>query len=81
MAARRRREAHRLVKMRFCAVNNLPFYFDVLYPFQDRVLKVIRVAGTGFYLTGGTAASRGYLNHRFSDDLDLFVNDDNRFGL
>jgi hypothetical protein len=25
--------------------------------------------------------SRGYLNHRFSDDLDLFVNDDNRFGL
>jgi hypothetical protein len=25
--------------------------------------------------TGGTAASRGYLGHRFSDDLDLFVND------
>jgi hypothetical protein len=28
----------------------------------------------GFYLSGGTAASRGYLHHRFSDDLDLFVN-------
>lgn len=30
-------------------------------------------------MTGGTAASRGYLNHRFSDDLDLFVNDDASF--
>jgi len=56
-------------------------YFEDLYPFQDRVLKVISAVKTDFYLTGGTAASRGYLNHRFSDDLDLFVNDDNRFGL
>jgi hypothetical protein len=45
------------------------------------VIKVINQADTGFYLTGGTAASRGYLEHRFSDDLDYFVNDDNRFGL
>lgn len=60
---------------------NPAFYFDVLYPFQDRVIKVINRADTGFYLTGGTAASRGYLEHRFSDDLDYFVNDDNRFGL
>jgi hypothetical protein len=29
---------------------------------------------TPFYLTGGTALSRGYYNHRFSDDLDYFVN-------
>jgi hypothetical protein len=56
-------------------------YFEVLYPFQDRVIKVINQADTGFYLTGGTAASRGYLEHRFSDDLDYFVNDDSRFGL
>ncbi len=55
------------------------FYFDVLYPLQDRVLKVINTIETGFYLTGGTASSRGYLHHRFSDDLDLFVNDDSRF--
>jgi len=57
------------------------YYFNVFYPFQDEVLG--RVAGleTEFYLTGGTAASRGYLQHRFSDDLDLFVNDDPRFGL
>lgn len=62
-------------------VNNSTFYFDVLYPFQDRVIKAINQADTGFYLAGGTAASRGYLQHRFSDDLDYFVNDDNRFGL
>jgi len=57
------------------------FYFDVLYPFQDHVIQAINQADTEFYLTGGTAASRGYLQHRFSDDLDYFVNDDNRFGL
>jgi len=57
------------------------YYLDVLYPLQDRVLATIALAETGFYLTGGTAASRGYLHHRFSDDLDLFVNDDRRFTL
>ena len=61
--------------------NNSAFYFEVLYPFQDRVIQAIRQVDTGFYLTGGTAASRGYLQHRFSDDLDYFVNDDSRFGL
>jgi predicted nucleotidyltransferase component of viral defense system len=30
---------------------------------------------------GGTALSRGYLNNRFSDDLDFSVNYDSRFGL
>ena len=62
-------------------MNNTAFYFDVLYPLQDRVLKAFNRVETGFYLTGGTAASRGYLQHRFSDDLDFFVNDDIRFGL
>jgi predicted nucleotidyltransferase component of viral defense system len=33
----------------------------------------------GFYLTGGTALSRAYLNHRYSDDLDFFVNAVNDF--
>lgn len=56
-------------------------YFQFLYPFQDRVLGRVREVESGFYLTGGTAASRGYLDHRFSDDLDFFVNDDERFGL
>ncbi|MBE7468580.1 MAG: hypothetical protein DPW09_23065 [Anaerolineae bacterium] len=58
------------------------FYLNVFYPFQDEVLRILNEEiETGFYLTGGTAASRGYLNHRFSDDLDFFINDDNRFGL
>lgn len=57
------------------------FYFETLYPLQERVLARIQTLETDFYLSGGTAASRGYLNHRFSDDLDLFVDDDNRFGL
>ena len=62
-------------------MNNPAFFYDSLYPLQDRVLGLFRQIDTGFYLTGGTAASRGYLNHRFSDDLDLFVNDNSRFGL
>jgi len=57
------------------------FYFDAFYPLQDKILRTLHELGTGFYLTGGTAASRGYLDHRFSDDLDLFVNDDDRFSL
>ncbi len=57
------------------------FYFEILYPFQNRILRAITELETGFYLSGGTAASRGYLNHRFSDDLDLFVDDDDRFTL
>lgn len=57
------------------------FFFDVLYPFQDQVLLRLNQLDTRFYLSGGTAASRGYLHHRFSDDLDLFLNDDPHFGL
>jgi hypothetical protein len=60
-------------------------YFDRLYPLQDKVLRAIGDCNTDFYLTGGTALSRAYLQHRFSDDLGLFVNtatargDDPRF--
>ncbi len=50
------------------------YYLNFLYPLQDRVLKSIEKANQAFYLTGGTAISRVYLHHRFSDDLDLFVN-------
>ena len=39
-------------------------------------MSIVRKLNTPFYLTGGTALSRHYFNHRFSDDLDLFVNDD-----
>lgn len=34
----------------------------------------MRKLNTPFYLTGGTALSRHYFHHRFSDDLDLFLN-------
>lgn len=50
------------------------FYFEVLYPVQDEVLRLLASVG-------GTAASRGYLQHRFSDDLDLFTNDEPDFPL
>jgi hypothetical protein len=57
------------------------FYLQTLYHLQDRVLSIITPLDTGFYLSGGTAASRAYLHHRFSDDLDFFVSDDERFTL
>lgn len=50
------------------------FYTQQLYPLQDKALGVLTEAGTDFYLSGGTALSRGWLHHRFSDDLDLFTN-------
>ena len=50
------------------------YYQDRLYPFQDEALSIVRAADVDFYLTGGTALSRCYLNHRYSYDLELFVN-------
>ena len=50
------------------------YYSDKLYPLQDAVLKAVAACDTGFYLTGGTVLSRWDLHHRFSDDLDFFVN-------
>lgn len=46
-----------------------------LYALQDEVLAVIFEESAGFYLTGGTALSRFYLNYRYSDDLDFFNHD------
>lgn len=53
------------------------FYNKILYPLQDRVIPLFK--DTPFYLTGGTTLSRGYYNHRYSDDLDYFVNDRDDF--
>lgn len=55
------------------------YYRDRLYPFQDRILKVVEGLNLDFYLTGGTALGRCYLNHRYSDDLDFFVNGHEQF--
>lgn len=51
-------------------------YEEGLYPFQNRILKVADGLSLPFYLTGGTALSRFYYGHRYSDDLDFFVNMD-----
>ena len=51
------------------------YYQDKLDSFQDKVLKAVEDLSVDFYLTGGTALSRCYLEHRYSDDLDFFVND------
>ncbi len=50
------------------------YYLNKLYPLQDEVLNALDRLGLDFYLSGGTALSRCFLGHRYSDDLDLFVN-------
>jgi len=50
------------------------YYEESLYPLQNGVLRVVENCKTPFYLTGGTALSRAYYHHRYSDDLDFFVN-------
>jgi len=55
------------------------YYQNTLYPLQDKVLSVVSGLPVDFYLTGGTALSRAYLHHRYSDDLDFFVNDTQEF--
>lgn len=49
------------------------FYLDQLYPLQDDFLKFFNSHNhSRFYLTGGTALSRFYYGHRYSEDLDFF---------
>ena len=55
------------------------YYEENLYPLQDGVMKVLSGCKTDFYLTGGTALSRAYYNHRYSDDLDFFVNNNENY--
>ena len=55
-------------------------HYDSLYRFQDELLKIVFSFDNMFYLTGGTALSRFHnYNHRYSDDLDLFTNNNNLF--
>ena len=37
-------------------------------------MSILNRSGSNFFLTGGTALSRAYYNHRYSDDLDFFLN-------
>ena len=50
------------------------FYEQALYPLQDDVLAL--VSSDCFYLSGGTALSRFYYDHHYSDDLDFFFRGD-----
>jgi predicted nucleotidyltransferase component of viral defense system len=50
-----------------------------LYRTQDKILPAIMPVLSSFYLTGGTALGRFYLNHRYSEDLDFFMNKDDSF--
>ncbi|MEI6435426.1 MAG: nucleotidyl transferase AbiEii/AbiGii toxin family protein [Bacteroidota bacterium] len=50
-----------------------------LYALQDKVLSALAGHFGPFYLTGGAALARFYLNHRHSPDIDLFANRDERF--
>lgn len=53
--------------------------FTNIYALQDKVLAVIFSTETTFYLTGGTCLNRFYHNRRYSDDLDLFTNENALF--
>ena len=55
------------------------YYTRQLYPLQDKVLKILEGADASFYLSGGTALSRSWLFHRYSDDLDFFFNQNPEF--
>lgn len=49
------------------------YYLDHLYPLQDKFLMFFEKQNKNrFYLTGGTALSRFYYQHRYSEDLDFF---------
>ncbi len=56
------------------------YYEESLYPLQNGVLDIVKKSGTPFFLTGGTALSRFYTHHRYSDDLDFFVANDSEYG-
>lgn len=53
--------------------------FPALYRLQDKVLAIVFSVESAFYLTGGTCLHRFYQEQRYSDDLDLFSNDNQLF--
>ena len=55
------------------------YYEEILYPLQNGVLRTLAACEAPFYLTGGTALHRHFFGFRYSDDLDLFVNQDAGF--
>lgn len=64
--------AHLHLMYRVATREETHFYQTILYPLQDHILG-LTATFEDLYLTGGTALARFYLQHRFSDDLDLFI--------
>ncbi len=52
-------------------------YYKDLYSLQNSVFELVEPSE--FYLTGGTALSRFYTHHRYSDDLDFFIHKKDSF--
>jgi predicted nucleotidyltransferase component of viral defense system len=44
-------------------------------------MNTLSKCGVRFFLTGGTALSRAYYNHRYSDALDFFINNDDEYAI
>ncbi|WP_457567762.1 nucleotidyl transferase AbiEii/AbiGii toxin family protein [Desulfurobacterium sp.] len=62
------------MNLKLATIQEIEFYEKILYPVQDEVLDAVgKIFGDAFYLTGGTATSRFYFQHRLSEDLDLFT--------
>jgi hypothetical protein len=55
-------------------MNTSAIDYQQLYKLQDRAIAALQDVLQGFYLTGGTALDRFYLHHRYSEDLDFFIN-------
>lgn len=53
--------------------------YKKLYQLQDSVFAALAGSYGQLYLTGGTALDRFFLHHRYSDDIDLFANNDPTF--
>jgi len=49
------------------------YYEENLYPLQDGVLNIINRSGTDFFLTGGTALSRGYYHHMLESEFNTIA--------
>ncbi len=62
---------------RYATEEEINFYEQKLYPLQDFVLSLCSDYDF-IYLTGGTCLARYYLNHRLSEDIDLFIKIDKK---
>lgn len=54
---------------------------SVLTPLQKEILHAFfdRAVAQSFYVTGGTALAEYYLHHRYSEDIDLFTQNEQAF--